>query len=99
MKKFAIVLIVGLSASSVFAAEPVPAPKTAVLAGPCITCHGPEGAGTGAIPALKGRPVTALLEQLKGFKQGTAPSTVMGRLAKGYSDDQLAHLARYFGSD
>lgn len=80
----------------VLAAEP-PLPQANLLAGPCTSCHGPDGSGAGAIPPLKGRPASALLDQLKAFRTGTLPSTVMGRLAKGYSDEQLALLAAHFG--
>lgn len=76
------------------AAEPSPA---AILAGPCTSCHGADDEGSGAIPTLHGRPAFALFEQLKAFRAGAVPSTVMGRLAKGYSDEQLAQLAAYFG--
>lgn len=77
-----------------FAADPAPA----VLAGSCANCHGTDGKGGGAIPAIKGRPEEALLRQLQAFKAGTAPATVMGRLAKGYSDTQLAALAKHFAA-
>ena len=74
------------------------AAETVVLAGPCVTCHGPDGAGAGGIPAIKGRPAPVLLDKLTAFKQGSEPSTIMGRLAKGYSDEQLERLARHFGA-
>lgn len=71
--------------------------QASILAGPCTSCHGAQGEGSGAIPTLHGRPAFALLEQLKAFRSEAVPSTVMGRLAKGYSDEQLALLAAYFG--
>lgn len=71
--------------------------QASVLAGPCTSCHGANGEGSGAIPTLHGRPAFALLEQLKAFRSDQVPSTVMNRLAKGYSDEQLALLAAYFG--
>ncbi len=37
-----------------------------------------------------------LAEQMKAFKAGTRPGTVMPQLAKGYSDAQIAQLAAYF---
>lgn len=92
-KSFAILTVFLLAAAPSLAAEPAD-----VLAGACANCHGADGIGSGAIPALKGKPETILVEQLKGFKAGRLPNTVMGRLAKGYSDDQLAELARYFAA-
>lgn len=68
-----------------------------VLAGTCFNCHGTEGRSPGAIPSIAGEPYAVLLAQLQAFKAGEAPgATVMTRLAKGYSDDQLDALARYF---
>jgi sulfide dehydrogenase cytochrome subunit len=37
-----------------------------------------------------------MLTMLKAFRSGERPSTVMGRLAKGYSDAEIDALAAYF---
>lgn len=69
-----------------------------VLAGPCANCHGPDGRSPGQIVSLAGRPQAVLLQQLQAFKSDNPPpgTTVMNRLAKGYSDEQIAALAGYF---
>ena len=69
-----------------------------VLAGPCASCHGTDGRSPGPIVSIAGRPAALLLDQLKAFKSDTPPAgtTVMGRLAKGYTDEQLASLAAHF---
>lgn len=68
-----------------------------VLAGPCASCHGPDGRSPGSIPAIAGLPAEDLQAKLVAFKEGSAPSaTVMTRLMKGYDDAQIAALARYF---
>jgi sulfide dehydrogenase cytochrome subunit len=69
-----------------------------VLAGPCANCHGTDGRSPGPIVSIAGRPQALLLEQLKAFKSDTPPpgTTIMNRLAKGYSDEQLAALAAHF---
>lgn len=96
MKRLIHIFLLGLFLTPpVLAAESLPT-QAGLLAGPCTSCHGPDGSGAGAIPALKGRPASALLDQLKAFRTGALPSTVMGRLAKGYSDEQLALLAAHF---
>ena len=69
-----------------------------ILAATCSTCHGVDGTGSGNIPAIKDRPALVLENQLKGFKSGQIPSTVMGRLAKGFSDAELEALAKHFGA-
>ncbi|MET0517775.1 MAG: c-type cytochrome [Burkholderiaceae bacterium] len=70
------------------------------LAASCAACHGtdgraPEGA---AVPGLAGMPAGYLAEQMKAFKAGTRPATVMPQLARGYSDAQIEQLAAYFAA-
>lgn len=70
-----------------------------VLAGSCANCHGTEGRLAGSIPAIAGRPARVLEAQLLSFKRGEQPhATVMDRLAKGYTDAELAALAQYFAT-
>ncbi len=68
------------------------------LAANCAQCHGTDGRAPpgSAMPALAGMPAVYLTEQMKAFKAGTRPGTVMPQLAKGYSDAQIAQLAAYF---
>ena len=68
------------------------------LAASCAQCHGTDGrsVAASAVPALAGMPREHLVAQLKAFKTGSRPSTVMGQLAKGFSDAQLEQLADYF---
>jgi sulfide dehydrogenase cytochrome subunit len=68
------------------------------MAASCAQCHGTDGrsAPGSAVPALAGMPRDQLATQLKAFKAGSRPSTVMGQLAKGFSDAQLEQLADYF---
>jgi sulfide dehydrogenase cytochrome subunit len=75
-------------------------PDIAVLAGPCANCHGTDGKAKGLIPSLAGRPATTLAALLKAYKGETPPpgTTIMNRLVKGYSDEQLEALANYFAA-
>jgi sulfide dehydrogenase cytochrome subunit len=70
------------------------------LAANCAQCHGTDGhaAAGSPLPSLAGRSRDELLAQLRGFKAGTRPSTIMQQLAKGYSDAQLEQLAAYFAA-
>ncbi len=68
-----------------------------ILAGPCASCHGPSGQSPGAIPGIAGLPEAELSEKLTAFRDNPpAGSTIMGRHMKGYSDDQIAALAKFF---
>ena len=73
----------------------------AVLAGTCVTCHGPGGrppaSAGGSIPALRGNGSAALLERMQAFKAGrVAGATVMPLLMQGYDTAQMQALARWF---
>jgi sulfide dehydrogenase cytochrome subunit len=70
----------------------------AVLAGPCANCHGTDGRSPGVIPSIAGRPEAVLKAQLRAFKAETPPpgTTIMNRLTKGYSDEQIDALAKYY---
>ncbi|MEC7815809.1 MAG: c-type cytochrome [Pseudomonadota bacterium] len=71
--------------------------QTALLAASCANCHGTDGALGGAIPAIANRPASALEAQLLEFKHSDSTrATVMPRIAKGYSDEELKALADYF---
>ena len=69
-----------------------------VLAGPCVNCHGPQGRSPGATPSIAGLPEDALKAKLLEYKSDSPPpgTTIMNRLAKGYTDGQIATLARYY---
>ncbi|MGH9576352.1 MAG: c-type cytochrome [Terriglobales bacterium] len=67
------------------------------LASICFTCHGTDGRSVGGIPpSLAGQDKNHLLLQLKDFKAGKRPATLMHQQAKGYSDQQLEAIAGYF---
>ena len=61
----------------------------------CFTCHGPEGSGAGSMPALRGRSAEELLDRLRQFRQGAGEPTIMDRIARGYTDEELARIAAY----
>jgi len=64
----------------------------------CAGCHGTDGVSVGAAPSLKGKPAAATSSMLKLFKEGTLPSSIMGRIAKGYTDADIDAVANYFES-
>ncbi len=85
-------------------ASPDPAPalalRAASLAATCTACHGAEGRAVTdpAVPGLAGRDADALEAQLLAFKRGERAGSVMPQIAKGYDDEQLRAVARYFAA-
>lgn len=74
--------------------------NTRALAATCANCHGTNGkaAANVVVPGLAGLPAPYITEQMKAFKAGTRPATVMHQLAKGYSDAQIDQMAAYFAA-
>ena len=82
------------------AAQNAQALQVRALAATCASCHGTEGRAVqgAAVPGLAGMPAVYMSEQLKTFKAGTRPATVMHQLAKGYNDAQIDQIAAYFAA-
>ncbi len=72
-------------------------PSGAMVGNSCAGCHGTMGVSTGAAPSLKGLPADYLATAMKDFKSGKRPASIMGRIAKGYSDESIDAMAAYFG--
>jgi cytochrome c553 len=69
------------------------------LAATCANCHGTEGRSvTKEVVSLAGLSKAHIVSQMKAFKNGTRPATVMHQLAKGYTDSQIELLADYFAA-
>ena len=91
-----IILTVGL-AIVFFGAAPAASAQTAdlrLLSLSCAGCHGPAGHSPGNIPSLYGRSAASIAESLRAFRSDLRPSTVMGRVAKGYTDAEIAAVAQ-----
>ena len=95
-------------------AKPAPAAAPAAAAAPvqlisgasaqmlgetCNGCHGTDGASAGpASPTIGGLHPEYFASIMKSFQEGTAYSTVMGRIAKGYTEDEIKLMADYFAA-
>lgn len=66
----------------------------------CASCHGTDGRALpgAAVPGLAGRPAAYLTERMKAFKASGENVTIMHQIAKGYTDEQIAHLSAYFAA-
>ncbi|MFO7541886.1 MAG: c-type cytochrome [Thiobacillus sp.] len=71
--------------------------KTEALANTCNNCHGVNGVSVGpSMPSIGGLPEAYLFNIMQEWKTGTRYSATMGRLLKGYSDEQIDGLAKYY---
>ena len=87
-------LLSGLLVVGMVGAEGIRTPS--MLANTCAGCHGTDGASAGDImPIIGGLEKEYLYTVLSEYKSGERDSTIMGRIAKGYSDNELKAIASY----
>lgn len=75
------------------------AASPAVAAGPpgassCTGCHGVAG----PVAALQGRPAAEIAAAMAAFRADARAATVMGRIAKGFSDAEARAIADWFAA-
>ncbi len=72
-------------------------PSPAMLSNACAGCHGTNGGSAGpSMPSLSSQSKEAIVDAMKKFKSGARPGTIMGRLAKGYSDAEITAMGDFF---
>ena len=72
-------------------------PSASMLANTCAGCHGTGGVSNGpATPTLAGASAEYFEEVMEEYKSGERRSTIMGRIAKGYTKEEIKLLAEYF---
>ncbi|MGI8739464.1 MAG: c-type cytochrome [Gammaproteobacteria bacterium] len=64
----------------------------------CSACHGPQGRSEGAIPSIHGLPAKQIESAMRDFRSGKRPGTIMNRISKGYTNNQIAAIAQYFAN-
>ncbi len=95
------------SGASPTPASPTPASPTLAsptLASPppgasaCSGCHPPAAVSGVVVPPLHGRPAAEIVTQMAAFASGAQASTVMGRIAKGFTDDEVKAIAAWYAA-
>jgi sulfide dehydrogenase cytochrome subunit len=82
-----------------FALFATPAAAQAPLAAQaCLGCHGQGGAGATPVAGLAGRPAAELAAMLAEYRAGTRPGTIMARIARGYTEAEIAAVAAHFAA-
>jgi len=71
--------------------------SASMLANTCAGCHGTDGASVGpSIPSIAGMSEAYIKETMEEYASGDTNSTIMGRIAKGYSAEDLDAIAKHF---
>jgi sulfide dehydrogenase cytochrome subunit len=82
-----------LSAPPVFAQ----ATDMPLLIGGCQGCHGVSGQGGHGIPSIKANHNRdEFIALMRSFSANERPATIMGRISRGYSPEQIALLAAHY---
>lgn len=68
------------------------------LAAACAICHGTNGVNAGGLPNLAGQPGDYIAKQLRDFRDGKRPATIMHQISKGYTEPQIDALAAFFAA-
>ena len=88
-----------LLAAAALAAAPAAAQDAATrnIASACAICHGTEGRpATKDVVALAGLTREHIAVQMRAFRDGQRPATVMHQIAKGYTDAQIDAIAAWY---
>lgn len=76
--------------------NPVPA---SVMAHSCAACHGTNGQlGDEYFMPLAGMPVQQFVTTMTDFREGKRPATLMGHVAKGFTDADLKAMGEFFAA-
>lgn len=68
-----------------------------MLANTCNGCHGPFGNSFGpGIPSIAGNSEQYVTDKMLAYRSGEMPSTIMGNIAKGYTDEEIKLMAQYY---
>jgi len=93
------VLMLGVSVTS-HAQEKATQLHNRATAAMCANCHGTDGRTIegSAIPSLVGMPKDYMVLQMKAFKDGSRPATVMHQITKGLTDTQIDIISSYYAA-
>lgn len=70
-----------------------------LLAGACQGCHDASGGGSQGIPAIAGtRRRAEFAAILRDFRENKREATVMGRIARGFPEEDIAALVAHYAA-
>lgn len=87
-------LFVGATALAIPAAAQSLVPPPGALS--CSGCHPIDPSVDSPVARLVGRDANEITDAVIGFKTGKAPATVMDRIAKGFTDDEIRAIAGWY---
>ncbi len=64
----------------------------------CSGCHPASPSVDTPVKRLVGRKPEDIVAAVKAFRSGEKPATIMDRIAKGFSDDEIKAIADWYGA-
>ena len=64
----------------------------------CSGCHPVSRAVDTPVAGLIGRNPAEIVAAVQAFRSGARPATVMDRIAKGFTDDEIKAIADWYGA-
>ena len=79
------------------------APSLAGAAAPpgassCGSCHAEAGRLDAAIPSLHGQSAGEIAAAMRAYRAGERPASVMDRIARGFSDEEIQAIAAWISA-
>ena len=84
--------LASIAAAASASAQPPPG------AAACSGCHPTSARVTSPVVRLAGRDRDEIVRALREFRAGTRTATVMDRIAKGFTDEEIQALAAWFAT-
>jgi cytochrome c553 len=85
-------------ASAFLLAGPVWAADAPPGASSCTGCHAAKRIPDSVIPRIAGRKASDIVQFMREYRSGAWPSSVMGRIAKGFDEAQTDAIAAWFAA-
>ena len=79
-------------------AGPAAAAEMPPGASSCTGCHASTKIADSVIPRIAGRKAADIVTAMRDFRSGATASSVMGRIAKGFTDPQVDAIAAWFAA-
>ncbi|HSH85348.1 MAG TPA: c-type cytochrome [Guyparkeria sp.] len=91
-------LSLGASTTSVLASD-LSTPSGEMFSNTCAACHGTFGHFEGDyMPPLAGMDKGRFVESMIAFRNGSRPATIMDRVAKAFTDEEIEAMADFFAA-
>lgn len=85
-------------ASTLLLAGPASAADAPPGASSCTGCHATVAISDSVIPRISGRPADDIAMRMRQYRSGAWPSSIMGRIAKGFDEGQIDAIAAWFAA-